>query len=302
VSAVNQKSVWPLGRIALVGVLASILPITASLADPVVKPPVPIGVDPGGVLIALIGEGVDYTNSAIAKRLARDGEGELIGWDFIDRDRRPYQAYTPGSNEQFAVQILANSETNRLAVFRPQPGDQASVAQAIGFAVKAAARISFVGGYRDNAQHAPDFQLLAIAAAKFPDMLFIAPAGDKKLLLGEAFNFPNVIVVAASDYPSGSNTEPTSTNIGSAAIDIAAAGDLSWQITGIDFVADGRVNCTEVAAARLASLAARILTAETKLTGAELKQRILALAKPFPDGVESIARSGWIEDPATAFP
>jgi hypothetical protein len=55
------------------------------------KPRVPPGRDPGGVAIAIIGSGIDYTRPEIAARLARDGEGELIGWDFVDNDRRPFE-------------------------------------------------------------------------------------------------------------------------------------------------------------------------------------------------------------------
>jgi subtilisin family serine protease len=55
------------------------------------KPRVPPGVDPGGVTIAIIGSGIDYTRPEIAARLARDGEGELVGWDFVDNDRRPFE-------------------------------------------------------------------------------------------------------------------------------------------------------------------------------------------------------------------
>src|SRR5215813_6387373 len=54
------------------------------------KPPVPPGRDPGGVAVALIGTGIDYTLPQVASRLARDGEGELIGWDLQDEDRRPF--------------------------------------------------------------------------------------------------------------------------------------------------------------------------------------------------------------------
>jgi len=54
------------------------------------KPKLPPGRDPGGVAVALIGPGTDYTDPMIAARLARDGEGDLIGWDFIDNDNRPF--------------------------------------------------------------------------------------------------------------------------------------------------------------------------------------------------------------------
>jgi subtilisin family serine protease len=299
-SAVRQKRVWPRSLLALLGVVASIISITASLADPVVKPPVPVGVDPGGVLIAIIGEGIDYINPAIAKRLARDGEGEIIGWDFVDRDRRPYQAYTPGLNEQYAVQILANSETNRLAVFRPQSGDQASVAQAIGFAVKTAARISFVSASRDiNAGNAPDFKLLAVAAEKFPDMLFVAPAGDHQLVFTHPFQFPNVLIVTTTEFMSHRDSNEAITNVGEAAVDIAASGSLSLDLKSENAAAK-HLNSTEVAAAHVTSLAARILAKEPKLTGADLKQRIITLAKHIAVGVAKATRYGSVADPTNA--
>src|SRR2546423_15285496 len=53
------------------------------------KPPLPPGRDPGGVAIALITTGIDYTVLEVGQRLARDGEGELIGWDLGDQDRKP---------------------------------------------------------------------------------------------------------------------------------------------------------------------------------------------------------------------
>ncbi len=40
--------------------------------------------------MVLLTRGLDYTRPEIAKLLARDGEGELIGWDFVDNDNRPF--------------------------------------------------------------------------------------------------------------------------------------------------------------------------------------------------------------------
>jgi hypothetical protein len=57
-------------------------------------PPVPSGQDPGGTAVAIITSGIDYTRPQIAGELARDGEGEIIGWDFVDDDARPYVAET----------------------------------------------------------------------------------------------------------------------------------------------------------------------------------------------------------------
>lgn len=67
----------------------------AMAADAPRKPKLPPGVDPGGLAMAVIGDGIDYTRPEIATRLARDGEGELVGFDLVDRDRLPF-APLPG--------------------------------------------------------------------------------------------------------------------------------------------------------------------------------------------------------------
>src|SRR5262249_13897079 len=64
------------------------------------KPKLPAGLDPGGVAIAILSTGIDYRAADIAQRLARDGEGDLIGWDLVDRDNRPFNeaaAETPAA-------------------------------------------------------------------------------------------------------------------------------------------------------------------------------------------------------------
>ncbi len=70
---------------------------TAQPADApkVPKPKLIPGIDPGGLALAVIGDGIDYARPEIAARLARDGEGELVGFDLVDRDRRPYAPTPP---------------------------------------------------------------------------------------------------------------------------------------------------------------------------------------------------------------
>src|SRR5262245_39161047 len=76
--------------VSLLCALAALVLATAGAAQQR-KPPLPAGRDPGGVAIAFIGTGIDYTLPLIAQRLARDGEGELIGWDVVDNDNRPFR-------------------------------------------------------------------------------------------------------------------------------------------------------------------------------------------------------------------
>lgn len=113
------------------------------------KPRVPPGVDPGGVTVAVIGDGIDYTRPAVAKRLARDGEGEIIGWDFVDNDKRPFEkcgtgvAATTHCNE--APLDLLTSPKVRIIPLRARLNNPQSLVEAVRFATLARARIVLVG-------------------------------------------------------------------------------------------------------------------------------------------------------------
>ena len=58
----------------------------------------------------------------------------------------------------------------------------------------------------------------------------------------------------------------------------------------------------ELAAARIAALAARILAVEPKLTGSQLKSRIVSLTTPLPEGSPVHTLHGLIENPSAHYP
>jgi hypothetical protein len=283
----------PSGAVAAVLLWGSI----ALAAEPAKKPPVPPGVDPGGVLIALIGEGIDYTMPAIAARLARDGEGELIGWDFADNDRRPYQRT-----------VLHNG--------KPIPGVTTGVAQAI-LDEASAARIA---AFRLKDPYAIDRRAIAIALAANARIVVLHSLetikGGTTALSLVSETFPNALIVAAGPTPSDAVTVLTVGNSTTGCdgrldaqqslVDVAAPGACFAVKFLLNARADGAtqagtVAIDETAAARIAALAARMIAAEPKLTGAELKARIVALAKRLPEGAGKIATHGDIEDPAAHY-
>ena len=145
------------------------------------KPRLPPGLDPGGVTIALVGTGLDYTRPDIAPFLARDGEGDLIGWDFVSGDNRPY-APSPndtladwgGDGTAFARQIAATGRV-RLIPIRIDPPRPETLAQALGFAARTPARILLlpIAGEQQRAWAA-----LAEAAARWPQIMFVATASS----------------------------------------------------------------------------------------------------------------------------
>ena len=98
--------------------------------------------------MAIIGPGLDYREAGISQRFARDGEGEIIGYDFQDDDKRPYKIMHIYETENFrhpgtaaARILLSESEACRLVAIRTKFDDAKRLAAAIDFAALVAARI-----------------------------------------------------------------------------------------------------------------------------------------------------------------
>ena len=95
--------------------------------------------------------GIDYTVAEIARRLARDGEGELIGFDLVDKDNRPFgesEADTPahwGGDGTLVAGKLSDAALARGSCRCASiPRDPASLARAVAFIAQTPARIVVV--------------------------------------------------------------------------------------------------------------------------------------------------------------
>jgi hypothetical protein len=156
------------------------------------KPKVPPGTDPGGIAIALIAYGIDYTDAEIAPRLARDGEGDIIGWDFVSGDNKPFAATLEAGIDgtRLARLILTAYARGRLVPLRIAPSDPAQFAQAMRFALQSPARVIAVPTW--NAR--PEIvEVLNAAAAHARDRLFVVPAAEDTKLQRSG----NVLAAAA---------------------------------------------------------------------------------------------------------
>lgn len=165
----------------LVALLACFVGVCAALAQkPVEKPRVPPGADPGGVAVAIIGHGIDYTRPEFAARLARDGEGEIIGWDFVDNDRRPLDRchHTPDVRTTCAsdhaaavVRSMVQRDLNpRLVVIRASTAMPQSLVQSVQLVSQSPARIALV--VPEGAVPVPR-TFLEQAARRFPSLLIV---------------------------------------------------------------------------------------------------------------------------------
>lgn len=261
-------------RVMVVCILAvSISAASAQTRKPKAAP----GRDPGGIAVAVVGQGVNYLRPEIAARLARDGEGEAIAFDLGDNDNRPIErdpqptATSPmGAHTALAHLVLREAGATRLVIARRKPGDRDSLARAAAFAAQTPARIILL--LHDGAA-VENWALLRQAAQHFRTPLLIVPASvtrasDPLTVLPADFKNDNVIIVTA---PASDNAPPAA-GWPAAGADVAAAS-----------VAGAAAGMTppgpEAAAARVAALAARLLAVEPQLAGAALKARILALAK-----------------------
>lgn len=197
------------------GIVACMLALLSPAAALAGDPRVPAAKDAAGTPVAVVGAGIDYTDPVLTSRLARDGEGNIIGWDFVDNDIFPFSKDV--ASNALAKALVANPAV-KLVPVRVPGGDDRAVAGAAAFVARTPARIVVVltpgGGNKE------DWDLFAKAAQHFAQLLFVVPAGD-----GTAPQFPaalalaNVLSVAA---PAGKDE---TANVAFAPPEAATAGN-----------------------------------------------------------------------------
>jgi hypothetical protein len=257
-------------RIALVLFLATFALAPMAVAQ-TKKPPLPPGRDPGGVAIALLTTGIDYTLANVARGLARDGEGELIGFDLVDNDNRPFgdgRAQTPphwgGDGTILAIDILDPTIGARLVPVRVDPREPASLARAVAFIAQTPARVVAVPMWSLRKE---DWQQFRQAAERLAQLLFIVAAGDdgkdldKDPVYPAAFALPNVLVVTAASTVA--NRVPSTQVLATA----------NWGGNTVDAVA--LAGNSALATAVAAKAAAAIASRSPGLDGAEFKLRLI---------------------------
>ncbi len=151
-------------RICFVLAAAMVFGVPACAGDPKLAP----GRDPGGVAVAVLADGFDYTRAEVAHGLARDGEGEAIAWDAVDGDHRPFAGNGGGTASLLAAVAKGGV---RIVAVRVATGDPASLAKGVAFVASTPARIVLVAL---PVQDRHGLDVLAAAARRFEAMLFVA--------------------------------------------------------------------------------------------------------------------------------
>jgi len=232
---------WVTSFLALISPIA----VTAGGTDPRVPP----GTDPGGVAVAVISTGIDYTQPNIAARLARDGEGDIVGWDFADDDAFPFApAESDGNGTAFASVLLAEAPGARLVPLRIDYERPATFFLAFAFIDQTPARVVVISSDGFGPEHRGSIHQ---TASQF-DRLLIIMARDEEPD-GEEDDVANVLIVPTEiangpDWDNRPLTEPNP---------VQSSRGLS-------------------AVARAAAVALEIAESEPEWDGASLKRAVLA--------------------------
>ncbi|MYZ48441.1 S8 family serine peptidase [Propylenella binzhouense] len=255
------------------------------------NPPVPPGPAGGAcVRVAILDNGVNYLRPDILARLARDGEGRLVGHDFWDGDDRPFDyGIPPGSKDpqvsafsprrhgsMVAGIFLKDAPASACIVpyrYFPQDPDR-RIGSIVARASADGVRIVSISSGRSRPW--PDFEA---AIRRHPDILFVVAAGNEGEDLDDRPSYPaayreaNVLVVAASD---AAGALWRGSNRGTGTVDLAVH---ATELAGNDFTGKPMpLTGTSFAAPRVSAVASAILAREPGLGAADLRKRILALA------------------------
>ena len=268
--------------------------------------PWPAGVDPGGVRVALVDSGLAYDLPRFRDRLARDGEGKPLGYDYWDLDPWPYDGdvsrgpFLPIRHGTAVASILAREAPDAALVpFRYPRPDMSRMGELVARAVQTGVRILAMPL---GSRSAADWRIFE-SALRGHDILAVVSAGndgrdiDREPVYPAALELENIVTVTSADafgrLASGSNWGRTNVDV------MLPAENLEI----VDFRgASGRASGSSYAVPRLAALAARILARDPGLSATMLKARILACAIPSPYEREGVVAAGWIPDPLSDCP
>lgn len=248
-----------------------------------IDPPIPPFNDPGGIPVAIVDTGVNYTLPSIGSRLARDGEGQLIGYDYWDLDGRPFDAnperspFFPARHGTEVASLIVNeAPIAKLLPYRYPRSDMARFGDLIDHAAAEGVRVMNISLV---SFHRPDWRSFEEAMSRHPGILFVVAAGndhrdiDARPVYPAALDHQNMITVTAAKSDGALAKDA---NWGRQSVDLMVP---AHQIEVTDF--DGKtrmVTGSSYGAARITSLVACLLAAYPDWTTARIKTRIFSLA------------------------
>jgi hypothetical protein len=306
VIALGRRLVYgPEGRARTLGHLdRDLAPIgTPEPLDPPVPAAEGAAKDAGRVRVAMVDSGVNYLLAEIKGRLARDGAGRALGYDFWDLDERPFDA-NPARSPFFpqrhgtrtASVLLREAPEARLVPYRYPRPDMSRMAKIVDHAAANGVVIVCITlGSNDIA----DWRAFAAAAAARPEMLFVVSAGnngrdiDARPVYPAALEAENIIAVTSAD---ASGRLGRGSNWGKRSVDLLVPGE---ETPVTDFHGRAAISSgSSFAAPRIAALAARLLGAHRNWRAPELRAAIFNRARKGAATAEIVGQ-GLIADPSS---
>ena len=210
-SSLRARFAYPL-TLLLLALAAS--PGRAQAQDPEAPP----GLDPGGPAVAIISTGLDYTDPVIAPRLARDGEGQPIAWDFVDNDQKPHARDDGGDGTRLAKLILKLNDKVRIINVRVSRREPDMLAKAAMFVARTPARVAVIGVHPE--EQVGWEQFAGVARQPAGHVLFVVPEGPPAAETGGSaypvqLNLTNTLTAAPLANPGaqGNGEEPASADV-----------------------------------------------------------------------------------------
>jgi hypothetical protein len=254
------------------------------------------------VRIGMVDSGVNYLLPEINRRLARDVDGELIGFDFWDMDALPFDAHPVNSGfflqrhgTRTASLLLREAPAVELVPYRYPRSDMSRMQALVDHA---ASNQVVILGMPLGSNRPEDWGGFARAARAHPELLFIASAGndgrdiDKRPVYPASLDLDNLLVVTSAD----DFVQPAErTNWGRISVDFMVPAE---RLQALDFSGtETRVSGSSYAVSRVTAFAARLKAAHPDWSAsdiaAELQRNSIA-----SDWVSA----GYIADPLAGAP
>ena len=257
------------------------------------------GDPPGAVRVALVDAGVNYTLPTIARALAREPDGTLVGRDFWDLDPRPFDRHPARGGRlarhgtRTASVLIDEAPGARLVPYRYPRPDMSRMRDLVAHAAAADVRVVGLplGGNRRE-----EWTAFEAAAREHPSILFVASAGndgrdiDERPVWPAALALDNLVTVTSSD---DFGRLAAGVNRGRRSVDYLVPAE-HVAVTRFDG-SRGRASGSSYAVPRTVALAARLLAERPGWGAPEL---VAEFRRRFADGSHPRAvAEGRIIDP-----
>ena len=252
--------------------------------------------------VGMVDSGVNYRLLEINRRLARDGRGRLVGYDFWDMDELPYDANPVDSGfflqrhgTRTASLLLREAPMAELVAYRYPRPDMSRMQALVEHAAENDVGII---GMPLGSNRLEDWGAFEAAARAHPEILFVVSAGndgrdiDERPVYPAALGLDNMIVVTSAD----DFLQPADrSNWGRISVDFMLPAE---NVAVLDYPGNEiRAAGSSYAVARVAALAARIKAARPQLDAAGIIAELRRDWSVADDRLRRWVGSGYIADP-----